>query len=679
MRRISQIVALLALCGSCFGQTSEYRNAATHYQRAFERFGSLTAEEWIILGDYDGSSGPPTQAVRDALRKAQPILNDFNRGTLQPYSDFHLDFSQGFDMLIPHLGNMRQIARLAAADVAVRLYDGDTAGAADRLTAMGRSIAHYNDDRTMISSLVGQAVFNLTDATLQTGLDHAAFNAGDAMRILQPLDQLASTGDPFGLFETVVMEQEWMVMAITQQFERGELAELFEWLDGPVDDMDRWESLTQEEFDLNVAAYDEFMNDVVEIFAMEDYEAAAAEMVELYETFRDSEFNLFAAAVSGYERVLETRGRGEKLLADRIATLRELVEGDVEPLEIANAAVWYLRGIEMLDEAPTEAIAALREVKLFWDDEMPEAVVTLLEVHGRSIVEQFRAGSEIRRCDFSIARDGASHSFSSRYAAGMRDAFRLLHADAIRLMKEDEAEHAAERLAICYRVVGHLSGDDQLLSSLISHVAFEHTHILAAFALDTEQFDPQHAVALGSAFDRIGRADPFGYGGATRSTRSAVIEFIGRRIRHFLADDDEINWLTEVVRGVDSDRLLSMLLFHDELSNETLRRSVAQGYVTGQVESRVDVEALADVLTVDALEPLREQCQAMVIQLLDRELDVTRASRLPVATDIRQRREQARSVLRIGATLFQSIAPTTAEEAVGQETVAEPLSNLGGE
>lgn len=662
MRRVCQLIALLAVCGPCFGQSSDHSNAAMHYHRAFDRFSTLTQREWEVLMDYDGPSVPPTPELRNALRKVQPILNDFHRGTLQQYSDFGLDFNQGFDLLMPHLGPMRQIALLSRTDIAVRLHDGDTTGATNRIAAMARSISHFSDDRTMISTLVGQGVYSLTDSVVQMGFDHAAFNAGDAMRMLHPLEALAAQDDPFGYIETLFTEQHWIMVAVSDSFEKGELAQLLDSIsepDVPFDD-ERWQNLSEEEFSLNVAAFDDFMNDAVEIFAMDDHESAVEAMKQLEENYLQSEHNLFSMLTSAYSKILETRKRGEDMLRTRLDTLRELAEGEIEPEHLANAAVWYLRGIELLRNADENAVTELRAFDAMLDSVPSDELRELLTKLGQDVIDEFRAGSEIRRCDFSIARQRSEFPFIPTYAPGMRDVLRLLHADAVRLIQDGRIDDAADRFITCYRVIGHFSQDDQLLSSLVSHVGFEHTHILVDAAIEEDLFDSDIRRALFTAFDRIGRADPFGYGGAIRRTREHGVDHVWRLARWDEANAERYDRLAEIIQTIDADRLLTLLALEEAVQEERRRRPLAEGrWPVDYIDAPIQHEALADVISLKSLEQLREETDALAVTVLDGEFDGDFSIQLTPITKIAQRREQARSVLRYGSALLQS-PPSTA-------------------
>ena len=104
------------------------RNAATWYRQVVEALGwdyeinstypdserLLTIEEQDILDAYrKDPSGGPSPEVRRLLTKAGPMIEWLRRGSQQRYSDFQLDYSQGFGLLL-HLPTLVQ-AQLGVA------------------------------------------------------------------------------------------------------------------------------------------------------------------------------------------------------------------------------------------------------------------------------------------------------------------------------------------------------------------------------------------------------------------------------------------------------------------------------------------------------------------------------------------------------------------------------------
>ncbi|MHC4979464.1 MAG: hypothetical protein ACYTGT_10645, partial [Planctomycetota bacterium] len=175
------------------GQTGESRNAATWYQRSFDRLGSIeiTEAEWTAIREFQRDPhGAPSVTVRAVLARVEPVLSAARSGARQEHNDFGLDYTRGFELTLPHLGKLRNIGRLMAADAAVRLHDGDASGAAGEIASVYRIADHLPADEILISSLVGQAVFQSADRVAQMGLDRGDFGPTESSTLRDALQTL---------------------------------------------------------------------------------------------------------------------------------------------------------------------------------------------------------------------------------------------------------------------------------------------------------------------------------------------------------------------------------------------------------------------------------------------------------------------------------------------------------
>lgn len=628
------------------------RNAATHYQRAFERMPALSEHEWMLMMTYDPNAGPPTGELRAALARVQPAFMHFREASLRTYADFHSDRSDGFFMTLSHLGHMRTLLRYSRVDVLVRLYDGDTAGAADRLAMAYRSLPHFSEDGTFISAPVTQSVFALTDQLTQEVIDRGGLNAADAAKVLHAVETFGSQPDPFNYIESIMGDRELLHITAERLLGADEDAVrkhvYLDEEDPAAGDalVERWMNLDEAELQANLATYDACVGGVVEAYAMDDSEAAAAQITRLMEEYRESEHNLMLTSgyVLAFDRYHEIKLEGEARLAARLESLRELVTGEVEPMELANAAVWYLRGVVMLGELEQEELEALRLVETDWSAQLPDVLTELLAEQD-AIVEIFREGSYIRRCDFTITRHGRPHPFMPPYLPGMRDAFRLLNADAIRLMQADLPAEAAERLSVAYRVLGHLGGDDQIATAPVAHIAFLHLHNLVQLGHEKQLLDDEQMIALAAAFDRIALADPFGYGGAIRDARSRLIERFHHHRPRPRDYQDQIEPWNEVVREADGDALLGLLLLCEMLDTSDRPRE----------PDEKTLAALEDIMPSAGHEALYERVVKIVEPVREGDIEAARAAQFEAIADISRRRADARTDLRRGIAMFHDV------------------------
>jgi hypothetical protein len=93
------------------------------------------------------------------------------------------------------------------------------------------------------------------------------------------------------------------------------------------------------------------------------------------------------------------------------------------------------------------------------------------------IIAIVRDGSLKKRCDFLRAAPQSDElRWIPTYVPGMHDLMRLVHIDAARAAAEGDLAALADRLAVLYRVCGHLGADPSLISALVAHQHFITTH-----------------------------------------------------------------------------------------------------------------------------------------------------------------------------------------------------------
>lgn len=572
MRRINPIqlglyLSLLLVLGALpVGRAQppeDTSNAATWYRRAIERLNGITAEQWDVLAEYQG--GTPSPEVRGVLQRAQPALADLQRAANQSYSDFGLDFNDGVFMLIPHLGGMRQLTRLAAADARVRIADGDGSGAAAEIAAMCRMADHVSSDHVMISSLVSAAVFSLTGGVMDGGYDGAVFSTADSALLLTTM-QSFDQRDPFSAIDAMVGEQMMSMQTIRNALAAGdpmgfrEIASVYG-LDG--EQQDHISAMDGAALERELGNYSRVMDRYIVAFSMEDPEAAKIEIARLDAACQNGEFGVMAAVLApALGTCYEALDKHRSLFHERMASLERIVGGEVSISDLANAAVWYRRGMkkmEALDETWTQAV-----VQVDPGQPLDDLTIKALEdgaADAVAAVAEFIDGSKIRRSDFSRQRN-VREVFVPLYADGMRDAFRLLSLEALR--QEAAGDHAAAMRLVtaALRMSAHLSDDGLIVSSLVARDGF----LLAARAgqalSQRGTMDVAALPELSAAIRRNGAGDAFGFIAACSDARKAIgarlLDWTQGEERELLGARYEA-WLAQV----DADGLLYLLAMQD--------------------------------------------------------------------------------------------------------------------
>ncbi len=572
------VIVTIAVClqsPALAQQTDNTNNAATWYGRAFEGLDRFTPEEIELIENYRATPGAaPSPEVRALINRAAPIIADVMRASSQGYSDFGLDYSQGFDMLLPHLGKMRSLARIVMADSMMHLSDGDGAGAADRISSLYRIADHAGDDRVLISSLVGRAVFEVAEQAAQRGFDRGAFDPASAsvlLRATQAFDQR----DPFQTLDAMSMEQTLCVSMIRDNLmtDDPEKRDRFvrEFI-GESGAESRLVGLSQEELRTSLDQYSVMMGRFVEAFAQDDPEVARAQLKEIEAQLEAGEFGVIAQVLTpAFGRVYDLSVESRDKLRARIELLEGITKGQVDLVTLTNAAVWYRRGIDGLndlEEPWKEAIAALNAHQPL--DVEQVAALSASADSAQAAIGQFVDGSNIRRCDFSTERN-TLEIFVPRYGAGMRDGFRLLTLEAMRLAATDDVAGATRLLAAGFRMCAHLSDDHLFVSALVARDGFLMLSEAAAGVEIRSHFDEAQRQDLAAAIRRCGTSDPFGFLGATMSAREYLEKELGRWGEPQGVKERQAR-IAAWLKSLDADGLMYLLAMEDVINYDLTPR-----------------------------------------------------------------------------------------------------------
>ncbi|MCP3903703.1 MAG: hypothetical protein GY715_08725, partial [Planctomycetes bacterium] len=417
------LVASMLVTLAAAGANPDSRNGATWYWRAIDRLDRIDRRDWEIIDRYraDPSAGP-TNELRAVLARSGPMLELFRRGTRQPYADFDLDWSQGFELRLPHLGRLRKITRVAQADALVHLADGNGAGAAMRIASIYGLADHFESDRIMISSLLGRAIFDTAEETAQAGFDRAVFDKLSAETLLRAVRRIDS-GDPFGFVESVAGEQEMAVSWIGDRFaaqeDRADMLDAF-WLDPDPEMSEQIGAMTDEEFVEGLETYDRMMDRIVLAFENPDMEAGRAARVEIEKELEAGEHGLLARIFTpAFTFVHDQMKDAREHVRVRREMLEGIVQGEIALQQHANAAWYYARAFEKLRGEPPFPLDELFAVAIDEARPIGDRLAARLDT-STPVVDLLREGSVLARCDFSGLRPRGMQRLCPDDLAGMR-------------------------------------------------------------------------------------------------------------------------------------------------------------------------------------------------------------------------------------------------------------------
>ncbi len=640
MRLIFRFFILITLISSTTARAQDSKNAATWYRKAIDAYQALPRDlrDSIFEWDWSDPNKPVTDQMRLALAKMQPVLRLTMRGAKQQHSDFELAYEEGFDLLLPHLGAMRGITKMAMADAVIKMRDGDSANAAAELASIYRMSGHLNSDQILISSLVGNAIFSLSDSVAQFGFDNATFNAEDSAIMMEALNTF-SDEDPFNYIEAIIMEREvmteWLTNKYADQEDGGELlAKDLTWLTPNGQVREDLAKVTQDEFSESLDQVDTLVNRVVEAFMDPDEQAGRAALDKIGKEIENGEHGVLASVlIPAYGKIFDRMHIAEQQLATRKAALALLITGNVTPEQGANAVVWYMRAIALLPEIEQEKrdqwkVFAIESDKLFDED------ITKSLTEAQSIISIVREASQKKRCDFVYIYSSNQPAIPV-YLPGFRELANLLIADTNRLFELGEADEAFDRLDICLRMSAHLSKDKVITSALLSHKIFTLASAVLQKPITLAFLDDVHRVLLEDAFSLMGRKDPFGYIAAVTATRKNMVDWFWFNTQGAIAKDEA---LRESIRNCQIDRLLSL--------KALMRREYFPESKEWPEAPTDTLEPLSDIITLEVLSEIELHVPALREALKAKQYKTVLEKELPILCTVRKQLARARADFR---------------------------------
>jgi hypothetical protein len=407
-------------------------------------------------------------------------------------------------------------------------------------------------------------------------------------------------------------------------------------------------SLDEAGFEAELEAYDQVMDRVVEAFAMDDEEAGRELLETLEREIEAGEHGILVRTLTPallrlHERAADIRRKVEQ----RRAWLSDLASGRIAAANEANAAVYYLRAIEMLEgREHVDRLGHLMAIPLA----APSPEIGALLSGATDVLAVVGEGASKRRCDFAFARARSGPLLAESYAPGMRLLLRLVVADAARLLQEGQRSPGMDRLSLALGVIGHLSGDETLVSSLTAHRAFDQMIGLLEASVRRGSLPAGALSPLQQDLERIARTDPFGYVASLVTTRRKLLE----RLESFAtaATSPSREAVAAAVKGWDGDQAMYILAVIDTM----IRAGSAD------TDRWPSLEPLGDVLSLPALRLVRGQVPEVAPRLARGELAVAVKGAPIELANVASRMRSARGDLRHGYALLRPASPPKTQQ-----------------
>ncbi|XAM00451.1 hypothetical protein OT109_03485 [Phycisphaeraceae bacterium D3-23] len=133
-------------------------NAALRYWVAFSYLPQRGDERYETILDGDELDIEEARAFLGPENSVGEALDRLDWATQADTCVWAINYEDGPYALLPHLGPARTLARLCMMRARLRLHDGDIAGAAEDVLAVMKLGRAFDNDRLLISSLVGMSI-----------------------------------------------------------------------------------------------------------------------------------------------------------------------------------------------------------------------------------------------------------------------------------------------------------------------------------------------------------------------------------------------------------------------------------------------------------------------------------------------------------------------------------------
>src|ERR1051325_8307505 len=179
-------------------------NAALTYYKAWDSIDRAVFTD--VNQNYKNEPRAKLSAAHlQALKENQRFVQSIMHATELDDCDWGVDFEEGPNALLPHLGFLRGSCRFLGADARRCVEEGDISGAAKRITAIIRMTAQERTDRCLISTLVAVAINQYAISVTRNLMTEKTLTPEAAHVVLAALKGLPE--DPFGIKSCLDMER----------------------------------------------------------------------------------------------------------------------------------------------------------------------------------------------------------------------------------------------------------------------------------------------------------------------------------------------------------------------------------------------------------------------------------------------------------------------------------------
>lgn len=548
------LAATLLACSTLLLQETPSDNAATVYQQAFTAWEALAAEDREAIANAFGDPQvlvDGNMAAAAALDRARTAMDLFMQAARFESCDWGLDRSEGFALLLPHLGPMRALARAAALSAVGDFADGRPESAIAALASISRSTRHIAADPFIVDSLVGGAMLGMSTSAIDSAIEAGALDAATAASLLQQFPNRIA--EALGADQAIRTESEIFAQEI-ERIRGGEETIADDMIESDTEGgLAALREADDASFDAAMAKLRAFGDRAALAMGEENPNARSAALAAVdadIAALREADPKLagtLIALVPSYE----TLGQAIARVEDRILATRSKLEAIAtgrSPSAFANAAIEYLRAANIAAQTPPRlqiALELVRQAPEAADESMRRDTDDWLDRVDGAVLERVRRAGLAGRCDFDFGRsvDIAAGDVLLRASfPPLRGAARLVLVESRRRLEQAAAAPASdeearlESAAIRTRAVDdlvavvamarHLAGDATVGGTLVSASILQDLAASVGAMRSDGLLDSEALEAVRAAVAALPRGDaggPLGVDAASRRIDQVAI------------------------------------------------------------------------------------------------------------------------------------------------------------
>ena len=573
MNRILRLTVyfLSLLCATnVAGQT----NAADLYWNINPDFQRFSPGMWRDISDSavnDPSSPIPTK-VEQVVNSLSGVRSQILRATHERNCDFILGEIIGPASFLRHSSLVYRAEKLMLVDTKLRIMRGDYDGAVQSLGAILRMASHVQSDGVTQSSLQAREMITHSVSLIGYLAQIGALEPSRASGLLQALERLDPT-DPIGIRKSIANQIDSWPAWMKKHYEEGDFSGIQKYVSvfgaTDLDLKSVGPARFQEALDNGSAALHSIVN-VME--TVDDQDNQKVQIQEVLDSLHKDDLaaKLFAWTKNDLAYSVELT-RTRTAVAEQRTFLDDISHERRTLKDVANAAYWYARGTKQILEIPEDAWGALIQQKPKTDETADGEDRWRKNLD--SALREFREGSSITNCDWSVLRrddDGLSNSIhlAPAYIAGIWRAVEYLNTMSMRESPAKDNPSSATNILTAVRLVAHLAGDNVLESSCVVHELIRKLKPSLERITINNQLPNDGLERIRVAVLLLQPYDPCGYLKSTKAARQDFAKvFVERltsvRVAHNTACD-----IGAFVAAVKDNQILFGLLLADMLLGE---------------------------------------------------------------------------------------------------------------